>query len=188
MTQPCYVNVDVAKGAPIDVVGSGFTPGDTIQISGFAVAGTTVAGPDGSINLITQGPNLPFAGPGQKTFPLQAQDETAGTGFIATTTVTMANFSIATQPAVAKPSRKVTWLFSGFVPNHTIYVHYLRGRQVANRMAFGKAKGPCGTLKTKDRFYPGGHPKYSKYTVVFDQVKRYTKRARPRISTTLTFF
>ena len=100
----------------------------------------------------------------------------------------MANFSVATQPSVAKPTQKVRWAFSGFTPGHTIYVHYLRKNRVVTRMAFGKAQGPCGTLKTKDRFYPGGHPKYSKYTVVFDQVKRYTKQARPRISTTLSFF
>ncbi|HET9104698.1 MAG TPA: hypothetical protein VFN55_15200 [Solirubrobacteraceae bacterium] len=188
VTHKCYVNVNSGTGAPIDIVGSGFTPGDDIQISGEGVAYHAAAAADGTINFVTEGPILPFTGPGQKTFALQAQDETAGTGFIATTNVTMANFSIATNPAVAKPTRKVTWSFSGFAPNRTIYVHYLRGRKVVTRMAFGKAKGPCGTLKTKDRFYPGGHPRYSKYTVVFDQVKAYTKRARPRITTTLSFF
>ncbi len=55
-------------------------------------------------------------------------------------------------------------------------------------MAFGTAQGPCGTLKARDRFYPGGHPRFSTYQVVFDQVKRYTQRARPRISTKLSFF
>ena len=56
-------------------------------------------------------------------------------------------------------------------------------------MSFGKAQGPCGTLTAKrTAFTRAGSPQFSKYTVVIDQVKRYSKRARPRISTTLSFF
>ena len=109
-------------------------------------------------------------------------------GNLAQTAVTVANFAVDTVPAVAQPSRKVTWRFSGFIPGRLIYVHYLRPGSVIARMAFGRAQGPCGTLKARDRFYPGGHPQFSTYQVVFDQVKRYTRRARPRISTRLSFF
>jgi hypothetical protein len=185
---PCYVNVNSAKGSPIDITGTGYTPGDSITVQGTAVFGTTTAGPDGSINLVTTGPILPFPGPGTGTTTLTAQDQTTGAANLAQTAVTVANFSVDTQPSVAKPSRKVTWRFSGFLPGHSIYIHYLHKGKVLNRMAFGKAKGPCGTLKARDKFYPGGHPHFSTYQVVFDQVKRYTKRARPRISTNLRFF
>lgn len=188
VSAPCYVNVNSAKGAPIDITGTGYTPGDMILVQGNAVSGTTTAGPNGSINLVTTGPILPFSGPGSGSTTLTSQDETSGAANLAQTAVTVANFSVDTQPSVAKPSRKVTWRFSGFRPGRSIYVHYLRKGKVLARMAFGRAHGPCGTLKTHDRFYPGGHPHYSKYQVVFDQVKRYTKRARPRISTTLSFF
>ncbi|MEO8967495.1 MAG: hypothetical protein ABI355_07835 [Solirubrobacteraceae bacterium] len=185
---PCYVNATPAKGAPIDITGSGYTPGDTIAVQGQAVFGTTTSAPDGSINLVTSGPILPFSGPGTGSTTLTSQDETSGAGNLAQTSVTMANFSVATQPSVAKPSRRVTWRFSGFIPGHLIYVHYLHKGKVVTRMTFGKAQRPCGTLKARDRFYPGGHPHYSTYGVVFDQVKRYTKRARPRLSNTLSFF
>lgn len=186
---PCYVNTNSKTGAPIDVLGSGFTPGDTIQVSsGVDVSATTTAGPDGSINLITAGPTLGFDGPGTKTFTLQARDQTANSGSIASTSLTMANFSVATTPSTAAPSRKITWHFSGFLPGRTIYVHYLHRSKVLQRMAFGRAQAPCGTLSARDRFYPGGHPRYSTYKVVFDQVRRYTASARPRISTMLSFF
>ena len=188
VTAPCYVNPSPTTGAMIDVTGTGYTPGDTIQVSGFGVAGHTTAAPDGAINLVTKGPTLSFTTPGQKSFPLQSQDETSGSGFLASTSLTMANLAVDTQPAVAKPTRKVTWRFSGFIPGQSIYVHYLHKGTVVNRMAFGKAQAPCGTLKARDRFYPGGHPHFGTYQVVFDQVKRYTRRARPRISTKLTFF
>jgi len=186
VSAPCYVNS--AKGAPIDITGTGYTPGDMIAVQGTAVFATTTAGADGSINLVTTGPILGFTTPGTGSFTLTSRDETAGAGNLAQTAVTVANFSVDTQPSVAKPSRRVTWRFSGFIPGHSIYVHYLRKGKVLARMAFGRAHGPCGTLKARDRFYPGGHPHYNRYQVVFDQVKRYTKRARPRISTTLSFF
>ena len=186
MSAPCYV---ITKSpAQIDVLGTGYTPGDTIAISGPGVGGTTVAGTDGSINLITKGPTLPFMGPGQKTYTLQAQDETAPSGVLASTPVTVANLSVDTVPGTAAPTRKVTWRFSGFLPGKTIFIHYLRRGKVQARMAFGRAQAPCGTLKAHDRLYPGGHPHFSSYQVVFDQVQRYTRSARPRISTSLNFF
>jgi hypothetical protein len=194
VSAPCYVNVNWMKGTPIDITGTGYTPGDTIAVQGHGIGlngqgiTTTQAAPDGSINLVTQGPTLPSIAPGQKSFPLKAQDETSGAGLLAATSVTMTNFSVDTQPSVAKPSRKVTWRFSGFIPGHSIYIHYLHKAKVINRMAFGRAQGPCGTLKARDKLYPGGHPHFGKYQVVFDQIKRYTQRARPRISTTLSFF
>lgn len=188
VSTPCSVNVNAAKGAPIDITGTGYTPGDMISVRGTTVSGAMMAGPDGSINLVTAGPILSFSTPGMGSFTLTAQDETTGAGNLARASVTVANFGVDTQPSVAKPSRRVTWRFSGFVPGHTIYVHYLRRGRVVNRMAFGRAHGPCGTLMARDRFYPGGHPHYSTYRVVFDQVKRYSKRTRPRILTTLSFF
>jgi hypothetical protein len=187
VTQPCYVNANPGQGAPIAVVGSGFTPGDTIEIQGSGVSATATASPSGQILVGTAGPILNTTGPASQAFTLSAIDQTNFSGTLATTTVTMANLSVATKPVVAKPTRKVTWHFSGFTPGKTVWIHYLRKR-VVNRMSFGKAKGPCGMLTAKRPFYPGGHPKFTKYTVVIDQVKRYTTRARPRIRTTLRFF
>ncbi|MGH2869879.1 MAG: hypothetical protein ACRDNK_20215 [Solirubrobacteraceae bacterium] len=188
VTQACYVNANPLKGAPIAVAGSGFTPGDTIEIEGQGVFATTTASPTGQILVGTGGPILSTKGPAAQSFTLTANDQTNPAGNpLAMTTVRMANLSVATTPAVARPTRKVTWHFSGFTPGKTIWVHYLHKR-VVNRTSFGKAKGPCGMLSAKRKFYPGGHPHFAKYTVVIDQVKRYTKRARPRIVTTLSFF
>lgn len=186
MSAPCYVT---STGVPqIDVLGTGFTPGDTIQISGTGVSGRTVAATDGSINLITKGPRLGLSHPVQRTETLQAQDTTAPSGVLASTPMTVANLSVDTRPGKAPPTRKVTWRFSGFSPGKTIFIHYLHGGKVQARMAFGRAQGPCGTLKARNRLYPGGQPRFSLYQVVFDQVQRYTAGARPRIVTSLNFF
>lgn len=187
VSKPCFVNTDPGKGAPIAVIGSGFTPGDTIEIEGQGVFATTTASPSGQILVGTGGPILSTAGPAAQSFTLNANDQTHPSGTLATTTVTMANLSVATTPAVAKPTRRVTWHFSGFTPGKPIWIHYLR-KQVVTRMSFGRAHAPCGTLNAKRRLYPGGHPRFAKYTVVLDQVKRYFKRAKPRIVRVLSFF
>ncbi|MGI9184831.1 MAG: hypothetical protein ACR2GZ_07690 [Solirubrobacteraceae bacterium] len=188
VTKPCYVNANPGKGAAIAVVGNGFTPGDTIEISGTGVLATATASATGQILVGARGPILTTSGPASQSFTLTANDQTNPAGNpLAMTTVTMANLSVATTPAVARPTRKVTWHFSGFTPGKTIWIHYLHKR-VVNRMSFGRAHGPCGLLTAKRKFYPGGHPHFTKYTVVIDQVKRYTKHARPRIVTTLSFF
>lgn len=194
VSAPCYVNATPARGTSIDVTGTGYTPGDTIAVQGRGIgvngqgSATTTAGADGSINLVTTGPVLPFTGPGVRSITLTSQDETSAAGNLAQTAVRVANFSVDTLPSVASPSRKVTWRFSGFRPGHSIYIHYLHRGKVLERMAFGRAQGPCGTLKARKKLYPGGHPHFGTYQVVFDQIERYTRRARPRISTTLKFF
>jgi hypothetical protein len=78
----------------------------------------------------------------------------------------------------------VTWYFSGFDGGHYIYGHYLRhGREVA-RARFGHAKGDCGLLRVRARFFPG-HQRYRTYGLQFDDTRLYSKRSSPRIVITL---
>ncbi|MGH2915837.1 MAG: hypothetical protein ACRDMX_12710 [Solirubrobacteraceae bacterium] len=79
------------------------------------------------------------------------------------------------------------WSFSGFRPGKTIYGHYIHGRQVA-LARFGRAHGPCGMLKVRARFYPGGHPRSRSYRLQLDQSRHYSKRARPRVLTSISAF
>ena len=190
VTRPCYVNVNPDKGAPITVLGRGFAPGDKIEVEtagGTSVFTSVTADHIGSFRAVTSGPLLLSAGPGTRTFALRANDSTSGVANLARTTVTMANLAVDTKPVLARPTQKVLWHFSGFQPGRTIWVHYLHKATVVNRMRFGTARGPCGTLKTRALFYPGGHPTLRRYSVVFDQLKRYTTSSRPRILTTLSF-
>ncbi len=189
VNRPCYVNVG-SKAAPMAVVGSGFVRGDTVTItsSDGSVDATTTANAAGNIGLITGAPTPFFAVPSAKTLVLTAQDfTTSGTTVTASTFVNATTLAVATKPSQAPLSHKVVWYFSGFTPGHYVYAHYLRRRPVA-RTRFGRAKGPCGLLKVRARFYPGGHPRYRSYGVQIDDSKRYTKHASPRIVTKLGTF
>jgi hypothetical protein len=91
------------------------------------------------------------------------------------------------KPTEAALTKKVTWYFSGFRRGKFIYAHYLHKKPAA-QARFGRATGPCGLLKVKARFYPGGHPRFKTYTVQIDDSKRYSKHASPKIVTKLGTF
>jgi hypothetical protein len=182
VNQPCFVDAGT-QAAPMVVTGAGFVPGDEVQISSSdnSVSATATADATGAISVTTTAPTAIFQRPSAKTVTLTAQDFSVNSGTIsAATPVTFTTLAVLPQPSQAKLTSKVTWYFSGFTPGKVIYGHYLRKKPVA-RATFGRAKGPCGLLKVRARFYPGGHPRSSSYTLVFDSAKRYSKKTRPRV-------
>ena len=182
VNKPCYVNA-ASRAAAMTVSGSGFTPGDPVDIqsSDGSVAATANAGASGAFAVTTGAPTPFLPRPESKTFTLTASDFTAtGTTITATTRVTVTDLSVTTAPSRAALTEKVTWYFSGFDPGKQIYGHYLRRNEVA-RAEFGTAQGPCGLLKVNARFYPGGHPRYKTYTLQVDNSKPYSMHTTPRV-------
>lgn len=191
--RPCYVNKPTKTGihqAPVVVTGTGYVPGDSV----------TITSGDGSVNQVLQAdrqgsiagtigaPTPFFKRPGAQVMTLTAADYSAGGPIQATTLLQVADLAVATVPARAMPSRKVTWYFSGFLPGHSVYGHYLRHRREVARARFGRATGPCGLLRTRALFFPGGHQRYSSYGLQFDDSRPYRPRSSPRIVTGLNTF
>jgi hypothetical protein len=146
-----------------------------------SVAATATADATGAITVTTGAPTAFFARPIAKTVTLTARDFALNGSMIsASTPVTFTTLAVLPQPTQAKLTSKVTWYFSGFTPGRFIFGHYLRKKPVAG-VRFGRAKGPCGLLKVRAHFYPGGHPRFRSYTLVFDNSRRYSKKTRPRV-------
>jgi hypothetical protein len=179
----CFVNPKPSVGAPVTVTGSGFPPGDTVALAATGVFGTTTVGTAGTFTSTVAGPILSTPFPASARFTLTARDETNGTT-TASTSFLVANLAFRTSPAVAKPSQRVRFSFSGFRPGALVYGHYVHDRKVVTTR-FGRAKGACGLLKAKARLFPGG-PRFSKYKVQFDDSHRYHSEALPRIVSGLT--
>jgi hypothetical protein len=189
LNKPCYVSAG-SKRAAMNLLGSGFVPGDMVEISSSdgSVATSTTVNASGDIAATTGAPIPAFSLPGAKAVTLTAQDFTAaGTTITATARTQAAQLAVDTKPAQARLSKKVTWYFSGFKPGRFIYGHYLHNKPVA-RAKFGRAKGPCGVLKVKAQFYPGGHPRFKSYGLQIDDSTGYSKHASPRIVTRLGTF
>ncbi len=182
VNKPCYVLA--GRTAPTMLVGgTGYAPGDPVSItsSDGSVDANTTANAAGAFLVATNAPTPFFSEPGQKTVTLTASDFSANGTISATAPATVAPLAVATSPATARPSRKVTWLFSGFAPGRFVYVHYIRGKRVVARMRFGRATGACGLLRTKAHLYYSTHPSHLTYNIQVDDSKRYSIRARPRI-------
>src|SRR5215475_974326 len=184
--QGCVVNTGSSAGA-ITVVGSGFVPGDAVdlQSSPAGAFGTATVAPDGTFATSFAGPILPTVDPTARSFTLTATDE--NNGATAATTFLTANLAVATHPRTAKPSKKVTYSFSGFRPGKQIYAHYLHRGKITATAKFGRSKGACGQLKSKARFYPG-RQRFTTYKVQFDDARRYSPHSLPRFVTTLRLF
>jgi hypothetical protein len=186
--EACVVNTG-GGGSPMVVQGSGFTPSDSIELttdkgSGF---GTVTVGPTGSFLTTMTAPVLSSSGPAEAIFKLTANDNTTPLAINPTTSFLAANLAVATNPARARPGKKVTFIFTGFVTGKQIYAHYLHGRKITATARFGKAGGPCGVLKKKAKLYPS-HQRYTSYKVQFDDLRHYTAKSLPRYVTTLSVF
>lgn len=183
----CYVNADPRQGAPMVITGTGFPPGVTVTLSGGTTFANATSDAAGNVLIPAAAPELGTLDPGTKRTTITATaDNPDGTPTSAQVVVQSANLGVATQPLSVRDVHKdkVTFSFSGFVPGKHIYGYYLRKKVVA-KDKFGKAHGPCGTLKQKALLYPGGHPSKDSYKVTFENTSRYSKTAFPRVTGTL---
>lgn len=185
--RPCYVNTNSFQGAPMTITGSGFTPGDSVTVSGGTALAFSTVGADGSFATTTQAPTLPTVDPATQATTLTATDDD---GVTAATTVMSANLAVSATPgSVRHPARtKVTFKFSGFTPGRHIDAYYLHHNKPVAKVKFGKASGPCGTSRQKALMYPGGHPRYDEYKVAFESSSRYSKKAFPEAVDELSVF
>lgn len=183
----CYVNADPSQGAQMVITGSGFVPDAPVELSGGTVFANGTADAAGNVAITTAAPELGTIDPGTKRTTITATaDNPDGTPTIAQVVVRSANLGVATKPGSVRNVHKdkVTFSFSGFVPGKHIFGYYLRKKVVA-KAKFGRAHGPCGTLKQKALLFPGGHPKKDSYRVTFESTSRYRKAAFPRVTGTL---
>ena len=181
----CVVNAHPTMGSLMAVAGSGFTPGDSIELTAGDATQTATAGSTGTFSVLMHAPTLATIGAGSKRFTITARDQTSGTGS-ASTTFSVANLAFSTSPSVAKPSKIVHFSFSGFKPGAFIYGHYLRRGKVVTMQRFGRASGICGLLKAKAHLFPLRNPASGTYKVQIDDSRKYRAKALPRVDSKLS--
>jgi hypothetical protein len=184
VNRACY---DYMPNNAITIVGTGYTPGDTIDLQATEIFETATAGADGTFVTLAPVPVLGFITPGAQTFTLTATSEATATQ-LAATSFRVANFAVSTKPARARPHTKVRFSFSGFVPGRQIYGHFLLHGKLRAVKRYGRATGACGTLSTRAPLYPGRRVRFGLYRVQFDNSRKYSKTSAPRLVTTLDIF
>jgi hypothetical protein len=181
----CYVNSG-ASGAVMTITGTGFAPGDSVNVSGGTAFGQATVDASGNFSLPIAAPKL-RTGPGMISTVLTADDESPTMGSItATTAVKSANLAVTVRPLSVTNVKKdkVMFSFSGFTPGKHIYGYYVRQTVVA-KARFGKASGPCGVLRQKALLFPGGRPSKDEYNVTFENSSKFSKNVFPRVTGTL---
>jgi hypothetical protein len=188
LNRACYVFKGRTKPA-VTVTGTGYGPGDSVAIesrSGFGVNLTANAA--GDIAGRAEAPLPPLNAAKAKKFTVTAKDftQSGSDSVVASASSHVTAFAAShgagkhKAPGNRALAEKVKWAFTGFPVHRKIYGHYLHGSRLVAVQKFGRTKGPCGTLVTHKRGYPG-NPHHSSYTVQLDTHKKYAKKTTPRL-------
>jgi hypothetical protein len=163
---PCYL-----PGAPLELGGSGWTPGATWTASG-AVSATTTVDAQG---LVAAGglsaPTITAMRRTPQTFTVDATDgaQTAG-----------ATFQVVNPGAIwnddGDPRGRVKWTFGGLAPGEPVYVHVRRGLKTLKTTKVGRASTPCGTASKRLRRLPlrSSQITNGNYKIAVDNRKRFS--------------
>jgi hypothetical protein len=174
----CYLNT-TSSTANVTIVGQGFFPSSDVDIGG-GVFGTATTDAAGNFVTTVKAPSETIK-PGARKFTVTASDEDFDTGQKITASAT-GHYSLAglaLSDTVVGFGTRITYYFGGFRPGKQIYGHYFIGKRLTGRKRFGKARAPCGTLKAKATGYPISKAQPDKWTVYYDNVKKFKKNAFP---------
>lgn len=176
----CYVSVDEATREPIMVDATGFTfPSQVDVLLDGQRAATLDTGSDGRV---TSGVPAPFVPRGERAFTYQLVQQGAapGAGATAMQTARVTALHVDVTPWRAHPSDRVRFRGSGFIrAGRPVFAHYLfAGRVRATVRLARRPTGPCGHVDARARQIPVRRPHVGRWTVQFDQERRY--RTAPR--------
>jgi hypothetical protein len=180
---PCYV-----EGQSMGITGTGWAPGSAWGVSSEGIAASGTTGAEGSFAV--PGARAPevFADTFKpQTFTLTGtQDGEA----VATKDFQVVNFLVRPRSTSGKPTRKTTWVFSGFESRKRIYFHIKRGRRVYTQR-IGRTKSPCGTLKKRMRrlpAVPASQIRDGRYKVFIDHRRGFKRGGYQYGPATITIF
>ncbi len=174
----CYLNTGRAT-ASVTISGRGFFPSSAVDIGG-GVFGSAKTDAAGTFMTKVKAPNATIR-PGARAFKVSATDQDFATGAKVAATTT-GHYTLGGVPFSGNYvgfGTRITYYFGGFRSGRQIYGHYFVGARETGRKRFGRATGPCGTLKTRATGYPVSRAHPDKWMVYFDDVKTFMKRAIP---------
>lgn len=171
--KPCYVSAGTEQ-EPIRVVASGFTPRALVDIvvDGVPFAAQEVRADDsGMVNGQVLAPAQPE---GERPFAMTVSErDRPENTVIAASRVTV--LAIATRPARARPSRRVTFSGRGFTGAGPVWAHYVFGSVQRRAVRLAVPSGPCGTFRVRRRQMPIRRPRTGTWTLQVDQQRAYAQ-------------
>lgn len=170
----------VAPG--LQVVGSGFTPGATVQVRRDVRALDVAADAEGGFRTRLSVVDLLSSDlPRVRTVSVSARERGTAVGSSNTVRVRVAPLAFSVTPERARADARVTFRFSGFPPGRVVHAHYLYGTRHRISRPIARAAGPCGTAHARRVQIPLPRPEAGTWTVQFDTSARYRPHSRPQL-------
>jgi len=186
--KPCYVTAATAQGPQsegVRIAAAGFTPNSKVDLSidGAPYPGGDDLQTDPAGALPIAPVPAPFVESGSRAFTitLTEQGNTANTVSASAKSTAL---GVSVKPSSAKPSDRIRFKGSGFTqlkPDSTerkpVYAHYIYKGKVRRTVRMAREPGECGGFKARRRQIPIRNPGLGKWTIQFDQSKRFVDPA-----------
>lgn len=182
--KPCYVTAGTAKkpqGEPVRVAAAGFTPGSrvTLAVDGVPHATQLQVDMNGRLEHLGEFP-APFVKDGTRDsiLTLTENDNPANT---VSAPLKSAALDVSVKPRIARPAQRIRFSGLGFTADKPVWAHYTyRGKQKA-RVRVVRRTGECGAWSARRPQFPMRTPRQGRWTVQFDQSKRYIRGGSKRL-------
>lgn len=178
--KPCYVTALTDEGPQsegVEIAAGGFTPNSNVDltIDGALVPGgdDLKAGLSGELTALIE---APFVESGRKPFTVTLTETTNPANTVSATAESTA-LGVSLKPESARPSERIRFKGLGFTEQKPIYAHYIRKGKVRKSVRMARKPRACGGFRTRKRQFPMRNPRVGRWTVQFDQFKRYVDPA-----------
>jgi hypothetical protein len=178
--KPCYVTAQSGDEPPqregVQVAAAGFTPNSNVRltIDGAPVPGGEAlkAGQYGELYIPADNLPAPFVESGHRPFTLTLAEIDNPANSVSATAESAA-LGVSYEPASARPSQRVRFKALGFTKRKPIYAHYVYKGKPRRTVRMARKPRTCGGLRTHRRLFPIKTPRLGRWTVQFDQSRKY---------------
>jgi hypothetical protein len=174
--EPCYVTALTDEGPQsegVQITAAGFTPNSNVDltIDGALVPGgdDLKAGMSGELTALIE---APFVESGRRAFTVTLTETTNPANNVSATAESAA-LGVSLKPQTARPSERIRFRGLGFTDDKPIYAHYVRKGKVRKTVRMASRPRACGGFSTRRRQFPMRNPKLGRWTVQFDQFRRF---------------
>jgi hypothetical protein len=175
--KPCYRGGPGRDGEPVNLLGEGFSPSTTIDVSRNGEPfGQLTSDAEGAFNGLIQR-LVQTSGQERRVYrAIDSVDPARRASVRLLVTAVEVNLG---PPDGVEPGRKLRIGARGFTSGRTLFAHIVREHTVRN-MRIGRLKGPCRKLLAYKRLF-GDKARVGTYKVQFDTSRAYSARTPVRI-------
>jgi hypothetical protein len=175
--KPCYVTADTVDGPQsegVQITAAGFDPNSRVNlmIDGVMKGAELQTDAAGRLALAADTVPAPFVSAGSKPFTVSLTQADNPANTVAATAMSAA-LGVSVEPEVAKPSDRIRFKGLGFTVDRPVWAHYRHKGRLRKTVRMERRPGECGSFEARRRQIPIRRPGLGRWTVQFDQSKRY---------------